>query len=131
MNINRYTALLCVVTFLLFSQSGCFFSAGAKTVSKTTNASGTGFVKVPERNGQWGIDGPPPKAGDVTTLTVYRTLQKEQAASILYFGKGYVLSDPYPYNRVRIAAIREVGTGEELGANMHYYEVEFDPVTGG
>jgi len=130
MNISRYTTLLCMIV-LLFSQAGCFFNAGAKTVNKTTTAAGTGFVKVPERNGQWGIDGPPPKVGDETTLTVYRTLQKEGAASILYFGKSYILGDPYPYTRVRIAAIREVGTGEEMGADMHYYEVEFDPVTGG
>ena len=131
MNINRYTALLCAATFLLLFSSSCFFYGGASTVKQTTNASGSGFLSAAERSGQWDVDGPPPQVGDVTTKTLYRTLKKEKALAFGYYGKGYVLSDPYPYKRSKIAAIREVGTGSEMGATVHYYEVEFDPVAGG
>lgn len=125
MKTSRSTILFCLALVLFFSQSACFFSGGAKTVSKTTSASGTGFIKVSQRNGQWENE-PPPKAGDVTAFTVYRSLRSEKGLYVVYYAKGYELTDPYPHKRSRIAAIREIGTGEEEGATMHYYEIEFD-----
>ena len=100
-------------------------------MSRTTRASGSGFLSATERNGQWDADGPPPQVGDVTVRPIYRLLQKERVFSLAYFGNGYELSDPYPRQRYRIAAIREVGTAAENGDTMHYYEVEFDPAEGG
>ena len=38
----------------------------------------------------------------------------------------YVVSDPYPQQRRRIMAIREIGVGTENGSTRHYYEVEFE-----
>ena len=131
MNISRSIALPCIFAVLLLAQSSCFFSGGVSTISKTTRASGSGFLSATERNGQWDADGPPPKVGDVTERPIYRNLQKEAAYSILGASKGYDLSDPYPRRRCRIAAIREVGTDSESGGTVHYYEVEFDPETGG
>ena len=75
--------------------------------------------------------GPGAQVGDVTTRPIYRLLQKERVFSLAYFGNGYELSDPYPRQRYRIAAIREVGTAAENGDTVHYYEVEFDPLEGG
>ena len=117
-----------LVVFLL-TQSACFFSGGASTFKKTTSASGSGFLSVTERNGQWDT-GSPPRVGDVTDRTIYRKMEKTTAVSIGYFGKIYELSDPYPPRRSRIAAIREVGTDSESGGTVHYYQVEFDPETG-
>ena len=131
MHISRSSAFLCILTALLLAQSGCFFSGGASTISKTTHASGSGFLSATERNGQWDADGPPPRVGDVTDRTIYRKMEKTTAFSIGYFGKIYELSDPYPHRHSRLAAIREVGTDSESGGTVHYYEVEFDPETGG
>jgi hypothetical protein len=125
MNTTHYTAILCAAMILLVSQPGCFFSGGAKTISKTTSAAGSGFMKVAQRNGQW-VDGPPPQVGEVTKLTIYGAMEKEQGFALIYYGKGYTLSKPYSHNRYRIRAIREIDTGEEMGAKMYYYEVEFD-----
>jgi hypothetical protein len=130
MSTAHHRVLFWAVSFFLLTQPGCFFSGGASTFSKTTGASGSGFLSVSERNGQWDIDGPPPKVGDVTERPIYRVLQKEQVFSIGYSGKGYELSDPYPRRRYKVAAIREVGTASEDGNTVHYYEVEFDLVTG-
>jgi len=131
MHISRSSAFLCILTAFLLAQSGCFFSGGASTISKTTHASGSGFLSATERNGQWDADGPPPRVGDVTDRTIYRKMEKTTAFSIGYFGRIYELSDPYPHRHSRIAAIREVGTDSESGGTVHYYEVEFDPETGG
>jgi len=131
MHISRSSAFLCILTAFLLAQSGCFFSGGASTISKTTHASGSGFLSATERNGQWDADGPPLRVGDVTDRTIYRKMEKTTAFSIGYFGKIYELSDPYPHRHSRIAAIREVGTDSESGGTVHYYEVEFDPETGG
>lgn len=130
MNISRPTASLCLLVVFLLTQSACFFSGGASTFKKTTSASGSGFLSVTERNGQWDTGGPPPRIGDVTDRTIYRKMEKTTAVSIGYFGKIYELSDPYPPRRSRIAAIREVGTDSESGGTVHYYAVEFDPETG-
>jgi len=100
-------------------------------MSRTTRASGSGFLSATERNGRWDADGPPPQVGDVTGRPIYRLLQKERVFSLAYFGNGYELSDPYPRQRYRIAAIREVSTAAENGDTVHYYEVEFDPAEGG
>ena len=116
---------------LLLAQSACFFSGGVSTLQKTTSASGSGFLSATEHNGQWDADGPPPRVGEVTERPIYRRLEKTAAFSVAYFGKGYDLSDPYPRRRVRIAAIREVGTDSESGGTVHYYEVEYDPEAGG
>lgn len=131
MNVSRSSALPYLLAVLLLAQSGCFFSGGVSTVNKTTHASGSGFLSVTERNGQWGADGPPPRVGDATDRTIYRKMEKTTAFSLGYFGKIYELSDPYPHRRSRIAAIREVGTDSESGGTVHYYEVEFDPEAGG
>ena len=131
MGVSRYTALLCTAVLLLLAQSGCFYYGGVSTISRTTRASGSGFLSATERNGRWDADGPPPQVGDVTTRPIYRLLQKERVFSLAYFGNGYELSDPYPRQRYRIAAIREVGTAAENGDTVHYYEVEFDPLEGG
>ncbi|MBI3304204.1 MAG: hypothetical protein HYZ72_19235 [Deltaproteobacteria bacterium] len=129
---TRSTLLLCTAAaLLLLAQPGCFFSGGVATISKTTRASGSGFLSVTEHNGQWDTDGPPPKVGDVTERTIYRKLEKATALSIGYVGKVYELTDPYSRRRCRIAAIREVGTASESGGTVHYYEVEFDPEAGG
>ncbi|HJY81555.1 MAG TPA: hypothetical protein VKK81_10800, partial [Candidatus Binatia bacterium] len=66
-----------------------------------------------------------------TSNSRYRKMEKTTALSLGYFGKIYELSDPYPRRRLRIAAIREVGTDSESGGTVHYYEVEFDPEAGG
>jgi hypothetical protein len=58
-------------------------------------------------------------------------MQHSSSYSILGSSKEYELSEPYPPKRYRIVAIREVGTSTEQGKTMHYYEVEFDPVTDG
>ena len=131
MRTARHLCLLCAAGLLVLSQSGCFFSGGVSTMSRTTRASGSGFLSATERNGQWDADGPPPQVGDVTVRPIYRLLQKERVFSLAYFGNGYELSDPYPRQRCRIAAIREVGTAAENGDTVHYYEVEFDPEAGG
>ena len=131
MGVSRYTALLCTAVLLLLAQSGCFYYGGVSTISRTTRASGSGFLSATERNGQWDADGPPPQVGNVTGRPIYRLLQKERVFSLAYFGNGYELSDPYPRQRCRIAAIREVGTAAENGDTVHYYEVEFDPAEGG
>jgi hypothetical protein len=131
MSLSRSLAVLCASIVFLFAQAGCFFSGGVSTFNKTTRASGSGFLSVTERNGQWDADGPPPRVGDVTDRTIYRKMEKTTAFSIGYFGKIYELSDPYPHRHSRIAAIREVGTDSESGGTVHYYEVEFDPETGG
>jgi hypothetical protein len=131
MNVSRSSALPYLLAVLLLAQSGCFFSGGVSTFNKTTHASGSGFLSVTERNGQWDADGPPPRVGDATERTIYRKMEKTTAFSLGYFGKIYELSDPYPHRRSHIAAIREVGTDSESGGTVHYYEVEFDPETGG
>jgi hypothetical protein len=131
MPIFRYPLLLCAGALLFLFHSGCFFSGGVSTISKTTRASGSGFLSATERNGQWDTDGPPPRVGDVTERTIYRKLEKTTAFSIGYIGRVYQLADPYPYRRYRIAAIREVGTAVESGGTVYYYEVEFDPEAGG
>ena len=131
MGVSRYTALLCTAVLLLLAQSGCFYYGGVSTISRTTRASGSGFLSATERNGQWDADGPPPQVGDVTTRPIYRMLQKEADYALVYSSKGYELSDPYLWRRCRIAAIREVGTAAENGDTVHYYEVEFDPLEGG
>ncbi len=131
MNISRSSTFLCLLAVLLFAQAGCFFSGGVSTFNKTTRASGSGFLSATERNGQWDADGPPPRVGDATDRTIYRKMEKTTAFSLGYFGKIYELSDPYPHRHSRIAAIREVGTDSESGGTVHYYEVEFDPETGG
>ena len=128
---SHHPGLLCTAILLLLTQASCFFSGGVSTVNKTTRASGSGFLSATERNGQWDAGGPPPQIGDVTERPIYRMLQKEQAFSLAYFGKGYELTDPYPRKRYKIAAIREVGTASESGGTVHYYEVEFDPDAGG
>jgi hypothetical protein len=115
-----------VTASLVLLQSGCFFSGGVTTVSKTTSASSTGILSATEQNGQWDADGPPPRVGEVTERPIYRSLQKESAYSFGGAFKGYDLSDPYPRGRYRIAAIREVGTAAESSGTVHYYEVEFD-----
>jgi hypothetical protein len=132
-NMGRiHTAIVSrAVAVLLLLQPGCFFSGGVSTVSRTTGASGSGFVSATERNGQWDTNGPPPQVGDVTERLVYRKLEKATTFSVGYVGKVYELADPYPSKRYRIAAIREVGTDSESGGTVHYYQVEFDPVTGG
>lgn len=96
-------------------------------MSRTTSASGSGFLSASERDGQWDSDGPPPRVGDITERPVYRKMDKTAVFSIGYFGRVYELTDPYPRRPYRIAAIREVGTDKEGGATIHYYEVEFDP----
>ena len=131
MHVSRSNIFLCLSAALLLVQSGCFFSGGVSTFNKTTRASGSGFLSATERNGQWDADGPPPRVGDVTDRTIYRKMEKTTAFSIGYFGRIYELSDPYPHRHSRIAAIREVGTDSESGGTVHYYEVEFDPETGG
>jgi len=131
MNVSRSTTFFCISVALLLAQAGCFFSGGVSTLNKTTRASGSGFLSATERNGQWDADGPPPRVGEVTERTIYRKMEKTTAFSIGYFGKIYELSDPYPYRRSRIAAIREAGTDSESGGTVHYYEVEFDPEAGG
>jgi hypothetical protein len=128
---SRSAAFLCAAVLFLFFQSACFFSGGVSTLNKTTSASGSGFLSATERNGQWDIDGPPPRVGEVTERPIYRKMEKTAAFSIAYFGRSYELSDPYPRRRVRVAAIREVGTDSESGGTVHYYEVEFDPEASG
>ena len=131
MSLSRSLAVLCTSIVLLFAQAGCFFSGGVSTFNKTTRASGSGFLSATERNGQWDADRPPPRVGEVTERTIYRKMEKTTAFSIGYFGKIYELSDPYPYRRSRIAAIREAGTDSESGGTVHYYDVEFDPEASG
>ena len=130
MNLSRYIVFFTVVFFAL-AQSGCFFSGGVSTFQKTTSASGSGFLTATERHGQWDQPGPPPHVGDVTERTIYRKLEKTKIFSIGYAGDVYELTDPYPRGRYRIAAIRAIGTASEGGGTVHYYEVEFDPETGG
>lgn len=120
-----------VVILLLLAQSGCFFSGGVSTFNKTTSASGSGFLTATERYGQWDQPGPPPQVGEVTERTIYRKMEKTQIFSIGYSGDVYELTDPYPRGRNRVAAIREIGSAAESGGTVHYYEVEFDPETGG
>jgi hypothetical protein len=127
MSAFRYTALLSAAGLLVLSQPGCFYYGGVSTISRTTRASGSGFLSATERDGRWDADGPPPQVGDVTTRPIYRMLQKEAAYSLAASAKGYDLSDLYPQRRYRIAAIREVGVAAENGSTVHYYEVEFDP----
>jgi hypothetical protein len=125
-NITRYTVLFCTVGRLVLAHSGCLFSGGVSTISRTTRASGSGFLSATERNGRWDADGLPPKVDEVTSRPIYHRLQKETAFSPLYVGKGYELSDPYPRRRYIAAAIREVGTAAENGSTVHYYKVKFD-----
>ncbi|NOT55578.1 MAG: hypothetical protein HOP18_13325 [Deltaproteobacteria bacterium] len=119
--------LVCISIFLLLSQPGCFFNAGVSTVRATTGASGTGFLTAIERNGQWEGEGRPPQVGDETDYPLYRRLQKEAAFGLFVSGKDYIVSDPYPRQRRRIMAIREVGVTSDNGKTQHYYEVEFNP----
>jgi hypothetical protein len=118
--------LICVGVVLVLLQPGCFFNGGVSTVRSTTGANGTGFLTVVERNGQWEGDGPPPHVGDETEHPLYRYLRKEASYSLFSSAKDYVLSDPYPQQRRRIAAIREIGVVTENGSTRHYYEVEFE-----
>lgn len=118
--------LVCVGVVLVVFQPGCFFSGGVSTVRSTTGASGTGFLTAVERNGQWEGDGPPPHVGEETAHPLYRHLQKEAAYSLFSSAQDYVVSDPYPQQRRRIMAIREIGGVAENGSTRHYYEVEFE-----
>ena len=118
--------LVCVGVVLVLFQPGCFFSGGVSTVRSTTGASGTGFLVAIARNGQWEGDGPPPHVGEETEYPLYRHLQKEAVYSLFSSGQDYVLSDPYPQQRRRIMAIREIGVVTENGSTRHYYEVEFE-----
>jgi hypothetical protein len=95
-------------------------------VRSTTGASGTGFLVARERNGQWEGDGPPPHVGEETAHPLYRHLQKEAGYSLFSYAQDYIVSDPYPQQRRRIMAIREIGVVTENGSNRHYYEVEFE-----
>lgn len=125
---NRFRRVQFVgLTLTLFTLSGCFFYSGASTVSMQTHASGSGFLIATERNGQWDVDGPPPHVSEVTDRQLYRKLQHNSSYSILGSATEYELSEPYPPQRYRIIAIREVGTSTEQGKTVHYYEVEFDP----
>jgi hypothetical protein len=123
---HRLTLFVCVGTFLALSQPGCFFSGGVSTLRSTTGADGTGFLSAVERDGRWGGDGPPPQVGDETEYPVYRYLRKESAYSLFSSARDYALSDPYPRQRRRITAVREIGTTTADGATTHYYEVEFE-----
>lgn len=111
---------------LIVFQPGCFFSGGVSTVRSTTGASGTGFLTAVERNGQWEGDGPPPHVGEETEHPLYQHLRKEAAYSLFSSAQDYVVSDPYPQQRRRIMAIREIGVVTENGSTRHYYEVEFE-----
>ncbi len=118
---------VCLGVFLVVLQSGCFFNGGVSTVRATTGASGTGFLTATERNGQWEGEGRPPQVGDETEYPLYRRLRKEAAYGLFVSGQDYIVSDPYPRQRRRIMAIREVGVTSDNGTTRHYYEVEFDP----
>lgn len=118
---------VCLGVFLVVLQSGCFFNSGVSTVRATTGASGTGFLTATERNGQWEGEGRPPQVGDDTEYPLYRRLQKEAVYGLFVSGQDYIVSDPYPRQRRRIMAIREVGVTSDAGKTQHYYEVEFDP----
>jgi hypothetical protein len=118
--------LIRVGVFLVLLQPGCFFSGGVSTVRSTTGASGTGFLTAIERNGQWEGDGPPPHVGEETEFPLYQHLRKEAVYALFSSGQDYVLSDPYPQQRRRIMAIREIGAVSENGKTQHYYEVEFE-----
>jgi hypothetical protein len=126
MNLAHHV-LIFSTTWLVFAQAGCFFYSGASTLTMQTRASGNGFLTATEHDGQWDADGPPPRVGEVTERQVYRKLEKGAVYSIIGTSKDYQVSDPYPYRRRRIAAIRETGTSTENGKTTHYYEVEFDP----
>lgn len=117
---------VCVGVLLLVLSPGCFFNGGVSTVRSTTGASGTGFLTATEQNGQWEGAGQPPRVGEDTEYPLYRRLQKEAAYSLLFSGKDYIVSDPYPPGRRRIMAIREIGVTSENGKTRHYYEVEFE-----
>lgn len=124
---QRHPLLLaCLGVLLVLLQPGCFFNGGVSTVRSTTGASGTGFLTATERNGQWEGEGRPPQVGDDTEYPLYRRMQKEAVYSLLSSGKDYVMSDPYPRQRRRIMAIREVGVTSDAGKTQHYYEVEFE-----
>jgi hypothetical protein len=119
------------LTLTLFILPGCSLYSGVSTVNMQTRASGSGFLTAIERNGQWDADGPPPRVNEITTRQLYRKMQHSSSYSILGSAKEYELSDLYLSRRYRIVAIREVGTSTEQGETVHYYEVEFDPVTDG
>ena len=118
--------LIYVGVVLVLLQSGCFFSGGVSTVRSTTGAHGTGFLTAVERNGQWEGDGQPPLVGEETEYPLYRHLRKEAAYSLFSSAQDYVLSDPYPQQRRRIMAIREIGVVTDNERTRHYYEVEFE-----
>lgn len=122
----RYSVTIYAVVVLSLIQSGCYFSSGLSTFSAKTSASGNGFLSASERNGQWEMDNPPPKVGEVTEWPIYHYLRKEAAYSLFSSSQDYGLSDPYPRQRYKIAAIREVGTVKENDTTIHYYEIEFD-----
>jgi hypothetical protein len=118
---------LVVLTMMV---SGCIFSGGVTTFNTKKYNGGVGYFSASERNGQWEINGPPPKVGDVTSRPLYRQLRKEAMYSILSASQDYGLSDPYPERQRRVTAIRELGTVSESGSTRHYYEVEFEFVEG-
>lgn len=127
MNLRRSVQLLSL-SLAFFILPGCFFYSGASTVSMQTRASGSGFLTATERNGQWDVDGPPPHVSEVTDRQLYRKLQHSSSYFILGSATEYELSEPYPLQRYRIVAIREIGASTEQGKTVHYYEVEFTPV---
>lgn len=129
MQYRRFAFLVILTLSLALSSSGCFFSGGVTTINKKTSALGSGFLSATERNGQWASSGPPPTVGAVTEQKLYRRLDKTGIFSVGYLGNVYELADPYSPRRYRVAAIREVGTDTEGNATIHYYEVEFDPVS--
>jgi len=122
----RYSTTSYTLVLLLLSQPGCYFSSGVSTFSAKTSASGNGFLSASEHDGQWDAEGPPPQVGEVTEHLVYRFMRKEAAYSLLSSSKDYGLSDPYPHQPYKIAAIREVGAVKENDRTIHYYEIEFD-----
>jgi hypothetical protein len=129
---QRHSILLVGMgLFLGVLQSGCFFNGGVSTVRSTTGASGTGFLTATERNGQWEGEGRPPQVGDDTEYPLYQRMQKEAVYSLFSSGKDYVVSDPYPRQRRRVMAIREVGVISDDGKTQHYYEVEFESLPSG
>lgn len=129
MQYRRFAFLVVYTLFFAVTTSGCFFSGGVTTINKQTRALGSGFLSATERSGQWDSQGPPPKVGEISERQLYRKLEKTGIFSVGYFGNVYELADPYSPRRYRVAAIREVGTDTEGNATVHYYEVEFDPVS--
>ncbi|MCS6925099.1 MAG: hypothetical protein NZ578_04265 [Candidatus Binatia bacterium] len=126
---RSFTSVVAMVCVLV--QPGCFFSGGVSTFRKATAASGSGFIRATERNGQWDHHGPPPRVGEITERPIYREVERARVVSFAYAGDTYHLTNPYPSGRYRITAIRELGAVVENGATVHYYAVEFDPAHGG